>query len=160
MIEYSAYITDEDYMLAKAYGIPKKTVYERFYIHGWDKERALTEKVRQRLDVKGMLERDYPNYQELIEESGLSYQLVYARIRRGMGFYEALKSKKLTYSESEQKKKKKGRITEEQYAIALKNGICKATVKGRVYGYGWSVEEAITRPIVETKSNKFNKKRS
>lgn len=36
-------------------------------------------------------------------------------------------------------------VSDEQYEIALKNGIKKSTVYARVYQYGWDIEKAITR---------------
>ncbi|MCU5414805.1 hypothetical protein OCE50_28475 [Bacillus wiedmannii] len=47
--------------------------------------------------------------------------------------------------------------TEEDYKIAARNGISKANVNQRVYGYHWSVERAITDPLQNKKGKESNR---
>jgi hypothetical protein len=42
-------LSENDYKIAEANGIPRNIVYMRFYRHAWDKEKAITQPVRQRL---------------------------------------------------------------------------------------------------------------
>lgn len=51
-------------------------------------------------------------------------------------------------------------ITDEQYNIAMKNGVKKSTVYSRVYLYKWDVEKAINTPVItrEYRSRKYPKK--
>lgn len=46
---------------------------------------------------------------------------------------------------------------EEDYKIAARNGISKANVNQRVYGYHWSVERAITEPLQNKKGKESNR---
>lgn len=39
-------------------------------------------------------------------------------------------------------------LTEEHYEIGLKNGLKKPTIYRRVYQYGWSIKDAITKPTI------------
>ena len=45
-------------------------------------------------------------------------------------------------------------ITDEEYGIALKNGISYDHVNTRIRGLGWSKEKAITKPVKRYKSRK------
>ncbi len=47
--------------------------------------------------------------------------------------------------------------TEKDYDIAARNGISKANVNQRVYGYHWSVERAITEPLQNKKGKENNR---
>ncbi|MEW9166609.1 hypothetical protein [Bacillus pacificus] len=47
--------------------------------------------------------------------------------------------------------------TEKDYEIAARNGISKANVNQRVYGYHWSVERAITEPLQNKKGKENNR---
>lgn len=47
-------------------------------------------------------------------------------------------------------------ITPEQYLIAAKNGISKATLEERIRRYGWCMNKAITTPVRKTdRSNSY-----
>lgn len=46
-------------------------------------------------------------------------------------------------------------VTPEQYEIAEGNGIPKRNVNNRVYQRAWSVERAITQPLVKDKLFKY-----
>ncbi|MDA1920692.1 hypothetical protein [Bacillus cereus group sp. BcHK140] len=47
--------------------------------------------------------------------------------------------------------------TDEDYKIAARNGISKANVNQRVYGYHWSIERAITEPLQNKKGKESNR---
>jgi hypothetical protein len=42
-------LTEKDYAIAEANGISRSLLYQRFYRHEWDKEKAMTKPVRQNL---------------------------------------------------------------------------------------------------------------
>jgi hypothetical protein len=74
------YLTDEDYLIAERNGISHKTAYQRFYLTGWTKERAITQKIEpSRWSV----------YREICETNGISQQTFNDRIRRGKSPEEA-----------------------------------------------------------------------
>lgn len=51
-------------------------------------------------------------------------------------------------------------LTEEHYEIGFKNGLKKPTIYRRVYQYGWSIEDAISKPVIcrSKRSRKHPKK--
>lgn len=148
------YLTDEDFVTGEKNGLSKRIVYDRYYKRGWELKRALTEPLnpRNRFEVKVL--KEYPNYKELLNKSGISYICFYVRVRKGMDIYTALTTPKIKPWES---KKRQGRINKEHIEIALKNDICESTLKYRIYSLGWSIDKAISTPVRASGNHKRNK---
>jgi hypothetical protein len=68
------YLTEEDYAVAAANGISRKRAYQRFYENGWEKERAITQKIGA---------SRWSMYHEKCEANGITQQRFNDRIRRG-----------------------------------------------------------------------------
>ena len=43
-------------------------------------------------------------------------------------------------------------LTDKDYEIAAKNGICKKTVDSRFYQNGWTLEKSITTPVMKRRT--------
>jgi hypothetical protein len=76
------YLTDEDYALAEANGIPKKNVYARYYMDGWNRERAITEPILKRNPI-------WPQYRDLCKKNGIAHRTFFARVQKGMDYERA-----------------------------------------------------------------------
>lgn len=132
------YLSPEDFQKAKDNGIEYETVYNRFYILGWPKEKAITKPVMRR----GW---GWKDYEEACANLGISKSAFYKRIKEGWDLTKASTTPFVPYHE----RKKNVKITEEVKAIAEKNGIPLGTLKSRVYLYKWDVQRAMTEPIHE-----------
>ena len=155
------YLLDEDFETAQKNGISYMTAYNRFYRLGWTAEKTITKPVKKHKSFKEEVKKICPDYKERLKELNIDYATLYQRVARGtMTLEEALITKKLNPAEAGiRKRKETALVKEEQYQIAERNGINRATSKARVYCYGWSVERAITQKVDISKSkNKFKKK--
>lgn len=149
MSEYE-YLTPEDFATAKANGISYNNAYHRYYVYGWDKQKAIT------VPVKKRKEGLWPKYKELAEQHGIKWYTFYDRIRDlGMTPEEAATTPmppRTIY------RRPNAKVNGEVIAIAAKNGISERTLKQRVYFYKWEVERAMTTPVDKSKGNKKGKK--
>lgn len=147
-IRNTRYLTDEDYMIAAAYGISHRLAYSRFYNEGWDKQRAIKTPPKDQKKIKKEALSQYPDLYERLDKLGISYQAFYKRIKdKHMSIEQAITTPRIEPKGNLKPHKfGSGRISLEQFQIAEKNGIKIRTVKCRVYQYGWSIEDAITKP--------------
>lgn len=137
MSVYDYYITPDEYEIARKNGIGKRTLEDRIRQWGWDKERAMTEKVT-----------DLSEWVELAKSNGITKNAFYNRRHRGMSNYEAATKPMLTHEEktkiaNKRRKKYPKHILEK----AERNGICYKTFVFRVTRTGMSYEEAATTPL-------------
>jgi len=79
------YLTDNDYAIAAKNGISRKRVYQRYYENGWDKERSITQNVRQQKIRKSK----WFTYHTKCEALEISPGTFYSRLQRGMEPEEA-----------------------------------------------------------------------
>lgn len=142
------YLTDDDYLIAESNGISKKRAYERFYIENWEKQRAIKQPIKKQVSFKKTVLEMYPNLYEILDSLDITYQAFYYRLRHGMTIEKALTTPRINpITLISRKRKKKGKISEEDIKIAADNGIKEGTFKNRVYMLKWSVERARTEPI-------------
>jgi hypothetical protein len=73
------YLTDHDFEIAERNGISRHNAYQRFYMHGWTKERTITEPMRSE-----------NNYKRKCQEIGLSYHTFCKRRKMGWSAERAL----------------------------------------------------------------------
>lgn len=132
------YLTDEDFAEATANGISKQNAYNRYYILGWSRKRAVTQP---------LVRRTY-DWEKWKEKSLVKRASFNKRISEGWAPEDA------ALVPPYHDRYKGSKITQEHYKIAEANGIGKNTVSMRVYTYKWSVEDAIKLPPGTTKSYK------
>lgn len=77
------YLTREHYRTAKKNGISPQLAYARFYNHGWSIEQTITQVPQ----PKG--EGIYKPFKEQCEQNGITRNLFYKRIKKGMTPEEA-----------------------------------------------------------------------
>jgi hypothetical protein len=130
------YLNPEDFQVAKDNGISYEMVYNRFYILGWQKERAITTPIKRRT-------WKWKDYEVACAEVGITRNAFNKRIKDGWDLKRASTTPFVPYSE----RRKNVKVTEEVKAIAAQNGIPEGTLKTRVYQYKWTVERAMTEPI-------------
>jgi hypothetical protein len=73
------YLTEHDFEIAARHGISRHNAYQRFYMYGWDKERAITEPMRSAVSNK-----------RKCQEIGLSYHTFLKRRANGWSVERAL----------------------------------------------------------------------
>lgn len=128
------YLTEKDYEIAEKNGICRDYAYQRFYMLGWSRDKAITTPVSR-------YQRLWAKYKDISLVSGPTF---YRRVREGMPPEEAANTPPLP---PRAMNKGKGKFTKQHLAIAAGNGINEKTAKARVYAYRWPVELAITVPI-------------
>lgn len=133
------YLTPEDFQQAKDNGISYEMAYNRFYMLGWKKEKAITKPVMRR-------SWKWKDYEEACMKTGISKSGFYKRMKDGWDLTKA--STTPVQPLSERNRHKPGiKVTDEVKAIAAQNGITEGTLKTRVYLYKWDVKRAMTEPI-------------
>jgi hypothetical protein len=130
------YLNPEDFQKARDNGIEYEMAYNRFYVLGWPKEKAITKPVMRR----GWKWKDYEN---ACVKAGISKSAFYKRIKEGWDLGKASTTPFVPYQE----RRKNVKITDEVKATAEKNGIPIGTLKTRVYLYKWDVKRAMTEPV-------------
>lgn len=129
------YLTPEDYATAEANGICRHTVYQRFYHYGWDKQRAITEKIRTK-------ESDiWKQYKDICAKHGLSSENFQGRLKLGWDPMIAATTHKLAPGQTRERTERSTWV-----AVAVANGIKRETFYKRVER-GWTEEEAATTPL-------------
>lgn len=139
------YITPDEYSIAEANGISMKLVNNRVRERGWCKRRAITTPVGvyRGIDendkwLKLALENDIPRY-------------TYLRRIRDYGWDEQEAATRPVLQREEHIARlnvQRSAFTVEDYEIMEKNGIPRGVASNRVNTYGWSVQEAITTPVM------------
>lgn len=141
-MKYRPVLTWEERDIAEKNGIHAKTAEMRI-IGGWDRERAITE------PVKETIKKKYKEYADMAKENGIPYPLFYKRVHDyKWDPKEAAITPKLTARESARRGHKNRVISEELYALAEKNGINKRTLQARILHLKWEdhVKAATLKP--------------
>jgi hypothetical protein len=139
---FDFYITPDEYEIAEQNGICKKTLEMRIREYAWDKQRALTEPVRQKREL------DLPN--EVIKraaQNGIEYNLLSQRILQlNWDIEKACTEPLFDYSNHlVEVNKSRRKYPQELYELAKVNGIHERTFRRRVKN-GMDMYEAATKP--------------
>jgi hypothetical protein len=143
---YDFYITPEEYERAAQIGITAKTLDKRIRYRGWDKEKAITTPPRMR--------KEYPKeILELAKRNGICVSTLRTRVNQlGWDMHKAatepIEDKRITVSRAYSKNRKYPREYIERARI---NGIPDYVFYDRVSQYGWSLEDASTKPVMTSR---------
>lgn len=141
------YITPEDYEIAERNGICESTLRSRILQQGWSKERAITTKVRQKVD--------YGKWLQVSKENGINKNAFMQRVTGlGWSMERAATTPMMTKEEIGRVPKKNSRYPRELVELAKNNGIGYATFAYRVGVLRWSLEKAATTPVRKLKNSK------
>ena len=135
------YLQPEDYVKAKKNGIPATTLYHRFYIYGWDKDRATTTPMGYRKKSEPRLA--WEKWKEKAKENNVARHVFYRRLREGWTAEEAATTEVKGIGKTERNRV----ISDEIYTLAKKNGIGRSTLQNRVYNCAWDPKRAATQPV-------------
>ncbi|MCU4757425.1 hypothetical protein OCA26_14980 [Bacillus cereus] len=144
---YDFYITPEEYERAEKNGINNEMLTRRVRNFGWDKEIAMTKPSR--YNTTG-----WKNVKEIALLNGISRQTYVARMKKGWRLIDAIskppitKYQALNLASKANSKIQNKTLTDTQAEIASLNGISYSTACERIKRLKWSVEEAITTPIL------------
>lgn len=131
------YITPEDYEIAEKNGIKRATVYQRVNDSGWDIDRAITQPPAS---------HKTGNWTKWKDRSVVCYNTFAGRIRAGMTPEQAALTPIIPHAK---RRKAPSVFSDEQIEIARKNGISKSIASQRYHACGWSIEDAITIPVMD-----------
>lgn len=133
------YLTKEDYDRAAKKGISKNVVYQRYYVHNWTLEEALTRPVEHRNTSEA-----FKYWAKVAASKGIDYYTFRYRVRKAKWSIIAAAT---TPTRGKVKvQEKRFYLTDDDFEIAKSNGISRQLAKSRVYDYGWSIQRAITQP--------------
>ncbi|AQY42360.1 hypothetical protein P4V72_05815 [Bacillus thuringiensis] len=144
---YDYYVTPEEYEVAAEYGISRELLDRRIRNCGWDKEAAMIKPSR--YNATG-----WKNVKEIALKNGISRSTYTARIKRNWRVIDAIttppidKYQALELAEKVNSKCQNKVLNDEQMKIASLNGICYRLARDRIKRQKWSVEEAITTPVL------------
>lgn len=144
---YDYYITPEEYEAAAKNGISYELLTRRIRNFGWGKDIAMTKPSRYNatkwIDIK-----------EIALKNGISRHTYAARMKKGWRLIDAIstppmdKYQALKLAEQVNSKCNNKTLTDEQVEQAALNGISYSTARDRVRRLKWTVEEAITIPVL------------
>lgn len=112
------YLTEEDFAVAKANGVPYGVAYNRYYSLGWSVKRATTEPVE---DKHG-----WSKWRKKALKNGVNYATYRHRVKVGCTHKEAA-----TIRRGELDSKRKHRFTKQELVEANERGIATGTVLAR-----------------------------
>ncbi|MRB96461.1 hypothetical protein GH842_30980 [Bacillus thuringiensis] len=144
---YDYYITPEEYEAAAKNGISNELLTCRIRNLGWDKEIAMTKPSRYNANR-------WKNIKEIALKNGISHSTYTARIKKGWRLIDAIskppidKYQALKLAEQANSKCKNKVLTDGQAEQAELKGISYSTARDRVKRLKWTVEEAITTPVL------------
>ncbi|MEB9540110.1 hypothetical protein P4I87_20060 [Bacillus cereus] len=144
---YDFYITPDEYEEAEKNGISRDLLTCRIRNLGWDKEIAMTKPSRYNANR-------WKNIKEIALKNGISHSTYTARIKKGWRLIDAIskppidKYQSLKLATQVNPKNQNKILTDQQAKIASLNGISYRTAKARIKRSKWSIEEAITTPIL------------
>lgn len=146
MNQYDYYITPQDYETAAQNGISKEALEQRIRSLAWPKDRALTQPLEQKQKLpKGLI--------EIAGQNGISYNTFRSRIRK-LGWTperaatEPLLTKEQRKSQAKVARESRRKYPVEMIELARRNGIKYDAFRVRIWKYGWTPEEAATRPVM------------
>jgi len=129
------WITEEEFAIAEANGISKRTFKRRIYQDDWDFELAMTAKPR---SVRQ--ENKHEKWLVIALKNGISRSTFYSRLNTGWEYIDA----------ANKPVRKKGKTENKWLEIAKQNGINYQTFQSRVKTYKWDLETAATTPPINT----------
>lgn len=137
------YISPDDYAEGEKNGISAEMVYQRVYT-GWSIQRAITQPLGKR-NAHGWCE-----WKATAERIGIPYRTYLYRVTNGWSQEKAASTPPMTRSEAIKlmADSKEYFFTPEQFAEMKRNGITPRKAWQRVKKLGWSMEEAISTPII------------
>ena len=140
------YITPEQWERAYKNGLTYLLVMTRVYRYGWKPEKAVTEPKRKKIGATIEQKKE-------ANALGIKRSTIYKRIKAGWTVEEAHTTPTQTKKQAlEAAHRKIKRIfTDEQLATAKRNGIHRNTADSRIKRQGWSMEDAITTPVIPPK---------
>lgn len=144
---YEYYVTPEEYEVAAKNGISRKLLDRRIRNLGWDKEDAMTKPSIH--NATG-----WKNVKEIALKNGISHATYTARIKRNWRIIDAIttppidKYQALELAEKVNSKCQNKVLNDEQMKIASLHGICYRLARDRIKRQKWSVEDAITTPVL------------
>ncbi|MEB9294891.1 hypothetical protein P4J18_12270 [Bacillus cereus] len=144
---YDFYITPDEYEEAEKNGISRDLLTCRVRKFGWDKEIAMTKPSRYNANR-------WKNIKEIALKNGISHSTYTARIKKGWRLIDAISKppfdryQSLKLATQVNPKNQNKILTDQQAKIASLNGISYRTAKARIKRSKWSIEEAITTPIL------------
>jgi hypothetical protein len=134
------YLTDKDYEIAKGNGISHQAAYNRFYIYGYSRERAVTE------PIKDQYKWGYEKWKDHCQRLGISPALFRARRRSGWGPRKSATTPIISTAERSKAASEINRRHPKEYLeLAISNGLSRACFYQRVRN-GMPYEEAATKP--------------
>jgi hypothetical protein len=136
------YLSPQDYKVAESNGISRDIAYSRFYILGWNRERAITQPVKKKNPEK-------IRWRKIAKTNGIPYTTYYERLTAGWTFEQAATTPKLTQEQRSQRLREAhcSVFTLDQLETMKSNGISYGTALSRVRNCGWTAEKAISHPI-------------
>ncbi|WP_144508288.1 hypothetical protein [Bacillus mycoides] len=145
---YDYYITPEEYKAAARNGINRRALNERIRNLGWDKDTAMTKPLRSSNST------GWCKVKEIALKNGICRQTFYARMKKGWKLIEAIsrppinKYQALKLAEKINYWIENKVLSDEQAEIASLNGVSYRLARERVKRLKWTVEEAITTPVL------------
>ncbi|MEN3134544.1 hypothetical protein [Bacillus cereus] len=145
---YDYYITPDEYERAERNGINRGVLNERIRNFGWDKDTAMTKPVRTR-NATG-----WCKVREIALKNGISHKTYYARIKKGWKLIDAISKPPINKYQALELAEKANYwsgnkvLSDEQAEIASLNGVSYRVARERIRRLKWSVEEAITTPVL------------
>lgn len=148
------YLTPEELDIAEMNGIGKALVQDRVYRHGWEKERAITQKRR---DTKTSI---WKTWSSLSESNGIGKSTFHDRVRKGMSPKDAATAPLFGTKNGVSRT-----FSKEILELAAANGISRQRLYERVQKSKWNEHRAATTPIIPKeeahkyrKNNKYKEK--
>ncbi|MEB9249509.1 hypothetical protein P4H97_26700 [Bacillus cereus] len=144
---YDFYITPDEYEEAEKNGISRDLLTCRVRKFGWGKEIAMTKPSRYNANR-------WKNIKEIALKNGISHSTYVKRIKGKWRLIDAISKppfdryQSLKLATQVNPKNQNKILTDQQAKIASLNGISYRTAKARIKRSKWSIEEAITTPIL------------
>jgi len=145
---YDYYITPDEYERAERNGICCRVLNERIRNFGWDKDTAMIKPVRRSNATS------WCKVKEIALKNGINYQTYYARMKKGWKLIDAISKPPINKYQALELAEKANYwsgnkvLSDEQAEIASLNGVSYRVACERIRRLKWSVEEAITTPVL------------
>jgi len=141
------YLAPEHFEEGARRGIKARTLKQRVYTLGWTVQQALDTPPQRRGADK------WDEWKEVATRHGVSRTIYHNRVMaHGWSCEEAATTPKMTRAEINRRSVRRV-FTDEQLEIAKRNGISNTTLWNRVFAHKWSVEDAMTLPLVTNKES-------
>ncbi|MEN3133820.1 hypothetical protein ABDI49_25530 [Bacillus cereus] len=145
---YDYYITPDEYERAERNGVNRRVLNERIRNLGWDKDIAMTKPVRSSKAT------GWCKVREIALKNGISRKTYYARMKKGWQLIDAISKPPINKYQALELAEKANYwsgnkvLSDEQAEIASLNGVSYRVARERIRRLKWSVEEAITTPVL------------